>query len=143
VVVENDYWDALSKTGGKLANAIIVPAEASADRAHVLGPDGRHLCRIAQNPRVSSSDASNARPFGGENMTLKTLILSVLCLATVTACATPLENAMTARAAARQQAASSTAKVTDGAGDPIGKLTSLDRVFNPNTVMEASAAQSK
>lgn len=73
-------------------------------------------------------------------MTWKFYALALLSMATITACAHPLDRVVSDRAALRQQQAEKTASIAGGACDDVGQLIPARDARTGQVTLEASAA---
>jgi hypothetical protein len=73
-------------------------------------------------------------------MRFKFYVLAILTIATVTACAHPLDVAASRRAADRQVRAETSATIAGGACDDVGQLIPNHNPETGQMVLEASAA---
>lgn len=73
-------------------------------------------------------------------ISFKWLGITLLSLATVTACATPPRTTLSPRAAVRQHSLETTASISSGACDDVGQFIPGQRVSITDLRLEASAA---
>ena len=76
-------------------------------------------------------------------MNWKTYALTILCLATVTACAHPVDQAIGARSQVRQETLEQSASISGGACDDVGQLIPGASLPNTGRTWEASAAPTR